>query len=114
MGFLPYANSSVYAGAKSFLNIFTESISKELKNSGIKVQALCPGLTDTDFFRYMDENVQQMSKQRGWAWLVMPSEKVVAISLNYLKKNKVICIPSLRNKLIIATINIMRFFKAWR
>jgi uncharacterized protein len=114
MGFLPYSGSSVYAAAKAFTNIFSESISKELKNSGIRVQTLCPGLTDTDFFRYMDENVHQMSKTRGWSWIVMPSDRVVEASLKYLKKNKVICIPGITNKLIVATINIMRFFKAWR
>ena len=45
---------SVYHGTKAFVLSFTEAIREELKDSGISVTALMPGVTDTDFFRKAD------------------------------------------------------------
>jgi uncharacterized protein len=41
---------SVYHGTKAFVLSFTEAIREELKDTGITITALMPGVTDTDFF----------------------------------------------------------------
>jgi short-subunit dehydrogenase len=41
---------SVYHATKAFVLSFTEAIREELKDTGISVTALMPGVTDTDFF----------------------------------------------------------------
>jgi short-subunit dehydrogenase len=41
---------SVYHGTKAFVLSFSEAIREELKDTGITVTALMPGVTDTDFF----------------------------------------------------------------
>ena len=51
--FLPLPINAVYAASKSFVKIFTESIYLELQGTGVKVQALCPGMTRTDFHEKM-------------------------------------------------------------
>ena len=47
---------SVYHGTKAFVQSFTEAIRSELKDKGITVTALLPGVTDTDFFNKADMN----------------------------------------------------------
>jgi short-subunit dehydrogenase len=42
---------SVYAASKSFVLSFTDALIHELKETEIKLTALIPGPTDTDFFR---------------------------------------------------------------
>lgn len=45
---------SVYHATKAFVLSFTEAIREELKDTGISVTALMPGVTDTDFFNKAD------------------------------------------------------------
>lgn len=42
---------SVYHATKAFVQSFTEAVREEVKDKGITVTALLPGVTDTDFFR---------------------------------------------------------------
>ncbi|MBI5962625.1 MAG: SDR family NAD(P)-dependent oxidoreductase, partial [Chloroflexi bacterium] len=98
--FLPLAGNAVYSGTKSFLNSFTQALSYELKNTGIKVQALVPGFTYSDFHKRPD-----YSKLNTYASvpkiLWMTSEDVAKISLRALEKNKLYCIPGGLNKIIV-------------
>ena len=110
VAFIPFTNNAVYAGSKAFINLFTEAISTELKGTGVQVQVLCPGLTATDVFEKMGENVEEVAKQRNWFWTYMSAEAVVAKSLKCLAKNKVICIPGFRNKLMIIWRTLGRLF----
>src|ERR1700712_473219 len=45
---------SVYHGTKAFVQSFTEAVRNEVKEKGVVVTALLPGVTDTDFFRKAD------------------------------------------------------------
>jgi short-subunit dehydrogenase len=45
---------AVYHGTKAFVLSFTEAIREELRDSGVTVTALMPGVTDTDFFHKAD------------------------------------------------------------
>jgi uncharacterized protein len=97
--FLPLAGNAVYSGTKSFLNSFTQSLSYELKNTGIKVQALVPGFTYSDFHKRPD-----YSKLNTYASvpkiLWMTSEDVAKTSLRALGRNQLFCVPGVLNKLI--------------
>ncbi|MFT3704813.1 MAG: SDR family oxidoreductase [Agriterribacter sp.] len=42
---------AVYHGTKAFVQSFTEAVREEVKDKGIVITALLPGVTDTDFFR---------------------------------------------------------------
>jgi uncharacterized protein len=89
--FMPNRRSTVYGATKAFLVLFSESLHLELKSKGIKVQALCPGFIDTDFFRnYSAELKKQIFTQSKPA----SPEAVVDYSIKCLKrKNQVICMP---------------------
>jgi short-subunit dehydrogenase len=81
---------AVYHGTKAFVLSFSEGIREELKDSGITVTALLPGVTDTDFFRKADmegsEAVQDKSSMAdpadvakdGYEALMSGKDKVVS------------------------------------
>jgi short-subunit dehydrogenase len=41
---------AVYHGTKAFVQSFTEAVREEVKEKGVTITALLPGVTDTDFF----------------------------------------------------------------
>ncbi|GAB3332925.1 SDR family oxidoreductase [Hymenobacter humi] len=53
-GELPGPLQTVYHGTKAFVTSFTEAIREEVKGHNVKITALLPGVTDTDFFRKAD------------------------------------------------------------
>ncbi|MHB1172250.1 MAG: SDR family NAD(P)-dependent oxidoreductase [Lacisediminihabitans sp.] len=48
--FQPIPRMAIYAATKAFVLSFTEALSYETRSSGLKVLALCPGPTSTEFF----------------------------------------------------------------
>jgi len=97
-GFMPFPNNAVYSGSKAFVFYFTESISLELRDTCVKVQALCPGITVTDFHEKMGLAPREIYKTKGMMRAMSP-DKVVELSFTYLKKNRPICIPGRHNRI---------------
>lgn len=98
--FTTMPNVASYSATKAFLNAITYSIAKEIKHSKIKLQVLCPGSTETDLLTRHGQTTNEVAQKRGWLFSLMNPEKVVESSLRALKKNKVICIPGIRNKIL--------------
>lgn len=84
---------SVYAGSKSYVAHFTEVLSEELKGSGIKFQALIPGLTRTNLGGAEESGLFQKFPPS----IVMEPDVLVKASLAGLALNEVICIPRLED-----------------
>lgn len=98
--YMPLAGNAVYAGTKSFLNSFTQSLFFELRKTGVKVQILAPGFTYSDFHKRPDySHLNTYASVPKFLW--MTSEQVAKISLRALKKNKLECIPGWINKMIV-------------
>ncbi len=49
-GFIPGTYQAVYNGTKAFMDSFAFALRAELKESGVTVTCLMPGVTDTEFF----------------------------------------------------------------
>lgn len=98
--FAPIRGSATYCGTKSFLVTFSESLHLELAGTGVKIQALCPGFTRTDFHAKMGIEESRLKDRGIIRW--MSSEEVVETSLRCLDKNRVVCIPGFWNKTLAA------------
>jgi len=97
-GFIPFPGNAMYGGTKAFVRYFTESLHLELRGTGVKVQALCPGMTRTDFHWKMGLNPNEVYKSGGLMKAMTPQE-VVEVSLTYLEKDDPICVPGMNNRL---------------
>lgn len=49
--FVPLANEAVYAASKAFILSFSQALYEEMKPFGVTVCTVCPGVTNTDFFK---------------------------------------------------------------
>ena len=65
--FQPTPSMAVYGATKAFVLSFTEALWQETKGTGVRVLALCPGATETEFFTRTGEEFltrgRQTSKQ---------------------------------------------------
>ena len=53
-GLMPGSFQAVYNGTKAFIDSFSFALRNELKDSGVTVTCLMPGVTDTEFFARAD------------------------------------------------------------
>ena len=77
-----------YSAAKSYLTVFSEYLHTELRDTNVKVSALCPGFTRTEFHA---RGKMKMSGLPNYMWTAV--DQVVAKYWRYVKAGKVICIP---------------------
>lgn len=103
--FSPLPEDATYCGTKAFLNNFSESLYMELREKDIRVQALCPGFTRTDFHEKMGMKSEDLRNRGIIRW--MTADDVVSASIRSLKKKKVICIPGFWNKILRSLIRIL-------
>jgi short-subunit dehydrogenase len=91
----PAPYSATYAATKAFVTSLTEALSEELRGSGVRVQALLPGFTHTEF---QDRAGIDKSAIPSFAW--MDAETVVDLSLAGLERGQVVCVPGLGNRIL--------------
>jgi uncharacterized protein len=99
--FLPMQSTSLYVATKAFLKIYTQSLYLELKGTGVKVQALCPGYTESNFAKELYTAEQYKRMVTDHKNLGITADKLVDFSLSKLKKNKWVCIPGFMNNAMI-------------
>ena len=99
---IKYGNVT-YTVTKAFLISLSESLQEELRNTKIKIQALCPGMTKSGF--HDTKELTSFNKNLVPKGLWMNSETLVKKSLAALNKKKTVYIPGFRNKLIVKISN---------
>lgn len=97
--FGPKPFDSTYVAAKAYLNQFSESLTTELRDTGVRVQVLCPGFTLTEFHD-APEYAAYKIKERIPRWLWMTPEQVVRASLTALGQDQPVCVPGWQNRLV--------------
>lgn len=96
-----FSTGENYCGTKAYLVMFTESLHLALSGTGLRVQALVPGNTMTE----LESRLGMDPKKSSSKWML--PEKVVEISLRELGKGKVVCVPSLKHRLMIKFFNLL-------
>jgi short-subunit dehydrogenase len=93
--FQPGPDLAVYAATKAFVTSLTQALHEELRGSGIRVTALCPGLTHTEFQSISNTSGLESSFPE-FAW--MSADDVARDGLHAVAAGKAICVPGLVNK----------------
>ena len=98
--FQPGPDLAVYSATKAFVTSLTEALHEELRGSGIRVTALCPGLTHTEF-QSISNTTGLESKFPEFAW--MSADDVARDGLRAVADGKAICVPGVVNKSLVST-----------
>jgi hypothetical protein len=89
--FQPVPYVAVYSASKSFVLNFTEALSGEYKENGLRFLALCPGSTTSNFMEVANANSSGMA--------FSSPEEVVKPGINAFVKNRSYVIPGKMNYL---------------
>ena len=89
----PEVLNGVYGGSKAFVLAFSQSLVHELAGKGIRVQAVLPGATATEFWDVAGTPVHQLPPQ-----IVMSADDLVDAALAGLDLGETVTIPSLPDK----------------
>jgi uncharacterized protein len=95
--FLYSAGNVNYCATKAYLTTFTEGLAAELRGTGVRAQALCPGFTRSEFHQRMDVDTKSVP---SWMW--MDAGHVVESSLRSLARGgPVVLVPGIRYRLAV-------------
>ena len=90
--FQPTPGMAVYGASKAFVLSFTEALWQETKGTGVRILALCPGATETEFFARTGEEFLTSGRQT--------SKQVVDTALAALDKSTPTVVSGLKNALL--------------
>jgi hypothetical protein len=93
VAYQPTPYMAVYGASKAFVVSFSAAIAEEYRTRGLRVLALCPGATETNFFAIAGENSVAMGDKRA------PSQ-VVATGLRALEQGKSVVLDGTQNAIL--------------
>jgi short-subunit dehydrogenase len=89
----PETLNGVYGASKAFVLALTQSLQHELSDKGVRVQAVLPGATATDFWRDAGKPVEELPSA-----IVMSAEDLVDAALVGFDRGEVVTIPPLADE----------------
>jgi uncharacterized protein len=84
---------SAYSASKAWVTNFSESVGLAVRKRGVRVMALCPGFTVTEF---QDRAGIDRSGVPRWLWL--SADEVVRVGLRDLRRGRLVSVPDWRYK----------------
>jgi short-subunit dehydrogenase len=90
----PYQAS--YAGTKAFLLVWSDGIHQEVKKTKVAITALCPGVTDTEFFE-----AAGYGKPGAFLRLRADATRVARLGLRGFRRGKMEVVPGPLNKTLV-------------
>jgi short-subunit dehydrogenase len=95
-GFAALMPGSTYPATKAWVTNFTESTAQSARRFGVRVMALCPGYTRTEFHQRAGID---MSKTPDFLWL--DADAVVRDGLRDLRRGKMVSVPDWKYKTMV-------------
>jgi hypothetical protein len=86
---------AVYYASKAYVLSFSEAVSRELKNTGVTVTAVCPGPTNTEFNKKANFGTSGFIFNKHSA----SAKSVAVFSYKKMKKGKAVAVPGFFNKI---------------
>jgi len=97
----PLPGQATYVATKCYLRAFTEALHQELLGTGVRAQALCPGLVRTEF------QASAGIQRRLPSFLWLSPEFVVQRSLRHLAEDRVLSVPGIGYRMLAGLAGVM-------
>ncbi len=98
------AGHTLYGAVKAFLISFSQSLAAENIGKGVKVSALCPGFTYSEFHDVNNTRALVSALPR---YMFMAARPVVEGALDAAERGHVVYVPGLWNKFVITLIRLL-------
>jgi short-subunit dehydrogenase len=101
-GFLPGPNMAVYYASKAFVQSFSEALFEELRGTGVSVTNLCPGATESNFFK-----VARGHRSRELQTAKMSAAEVAVSGHRAFRSGNCVNVPGFKNHLMVQLTRIL-------
>jgi short-subunit dehydrogenase len=101
-GFVPGPGMAVYYATKAFVLSFTEALAGELAGTGVKVMALCPGPTETNFGK-----VARAKDSRLMRVASMSAKEVALQGHRAFRGGRTVFVSGWKNRLLVLLVRLM-------
>jgi uncharacterized protein len=103
-GFQPVPKMAVYAATKRYVLALSAAIHEEMRERGVHVTALCPGVTDTHFFEAAQiDRRSRFLRLSPW----MSAAAVARVGLAAVARNRPIAVPGLANRAVTGMVRLL-------
>jgi hypothetical protein len=96
-GFQPGPRMAVYFASKAYVTSLGEALAYELRRTGVSVTVLCPGATDTEFFKVAGAAHSSMAARLRH---MMRADDVAAMGYRGLASGRRVVIAGLMNRIL--------------
>ena len=95
VAFQPFPHFATYAASKAFVLSFTEALAEEVKGSGVRIMALCPGAAKTEM------DVFSHNKGLLGKLPALSADQIVKVALRAIEGGSVVKIVGWPNRMLV-------------
>lgn len=96
-GFVPGGTAATYGASKAWVTSFSEALAEDVAGTGVRVSAVCPGFTRTEFHERSGTDVRRLP---GPLWL--RADDVATVALRDHRRGRAVCIPGVGYQTLVA------------
>lgn len=100
VAFLSVPYMAVYAATKAYVLSFSEALDHELRPQGVRVQVLCPGSTQSEFYVVAQSGGQKIERPDS---VMMSAEEVAKIGVDMISRGSTTKVAGFMNRLVSFT-----------